>query len=106
MSEVMIPDGLWDPYGEKRMGSCAELCAAKYAFTRQEQDDFSRESYRRAQDAVRDGKFKKEIAIVEVPSKKGSALIIDDEEPLTAPLDTMGSLKPAFQNQARTVTAA
>jgi acetyl-CoA C-acetyltransferase len=106
MIDVMIHDGLWDPYGDKHMGNCAELCAAKYAFTRQEQDDFSRESYRRAQDAVRDGKFKKEIAVVEVPSRKGSAVIIDDEEPFSAPLDKMGALKPAFQKEGGTVTAA
>jgi acetyl-CoA C-acetyltransferase len=106
MIDVMIHDGLWDPYGDKHMGNCAELCAAKYSFTRQEQDDFSRESYRRAQDAVREGKFKKEIAVVEVASKKGSSVIIDDEEPFSAPLDKMGSLKPAFQKEGGTVTAA
>ncbi len=106
MIDVMIHDGLWDPYGDKHMGNCAELCAAKYAFTRQEQDAFSLESYRRAQDAVKNGKFKKEIAVVEVPSKKGSSIIIDDEEPFSAPLDKMGSLKPAFQKEGGTVTAA
>ena len=106
MIDVMIHDGLWDPYGDKHMGSCAELCAAKYTFTRQEQDDFTRESYRRAQDAVKSGKFKKEIAVVEVPSKKGSSVIIDDEEPFSAPLEKMGQLKPAFQKEGGTVTAA
>jgi acetyl-CoA C-acetyltransferase len=105
MIDVMVHDGLWDPYGDKHMGTCAELCVAKYKFTREEQDDFSRESYRRAQDAVRTGKFKKEIAVVEVPSKKGSAVIIDDEEPFSAPLEKMGTLKPAFQKEGGTVTA-
>jgi acetyl-CoA C-acetyltransferase len=104
--DIMIHDGLWDPYGDKHMGSCAELCAAKYSFSRQEQDEFSRESYRRAQDAVRSGKFKKEIAVVEVSSKKGSLMIVDDEEPFAAPLDKMASLKPAFQKDGGTVTAA
>jgi acetyl-CoA C-acetyltransferase len=88
------------------MGNCAELCAAKYNFSREEQDEFSRESYRRAQDAVRTGKFRKEIAVVDVPGKKGSTSIIDDEEPFAAPLDKMGSLKPAFQKEGGTVTAA
>src|SRR5215212_2767753 len=106
MIDVMIHDGLWDPYGDKHMGNCAETCVAKYEFTRQQQDDFSRESYRRAQDAVKNGKFKKEIAIVEVPGKKGNSVIIDDEEPFAAPLEKMGSLKPAFQKEGGTVTAA
>ena len=104
--DIMIHDGLWDPYGDKHMGNCAELCAAKYNFSRQEQDEFSRESYRRAQDAVQSGKFKKEIAVVEVAAKKGTAVVVDDEEPFAAPLDKMGSLKPAFQKDGGTVTAA
>ncbi|MCU1349953.1 MAG: acetyl-CoA C-acetyltransferase [Acidobacteria bacterium] len=106
MIDLMIHDGLWDPYGDKHMGNCAELCAAKYHFTREEQDDFTRESYRRAQEAVKSGKFKKEIAIVEIAGKKGTSVIIDDEEPFSAPLDKMGSLKPAFQKEGGTITAA
>ena len=106
MIDVMIHDGLWDPYGDKHMGSCAEMCGAKYNFTRQQQDDYARESYRRAQDAVKSGKFKKEIAVVEVSGRKGTAVIIDDEEPFAAPLDKMSTLKPAFQKEGGTVTAA
>src|SRR5216684_4919549 len=105
MIDIMIHDGLWDPYGDKHMGSCAEMCVSKYKFTREQQDAYSLESYKRAQEAVRSGKFKKEIAIVEVPSKKGSSVIIDDEEPFAAPLDKMSTLKPAFQKDG-TVTAA
>jgi acetyl-CoA C-acetyltransferase len=106
MIDVMIHDGLWDPYGDKHMGSCAEMCVSKYHFTREQQDEYSKESYRRAQDAVKSGKFKKEIAVVEVPSKKGTAVIIDDEEPFNAPLEKMPTLKPAFQKDGGTVTAA
>src|SRR6184192_68538 len=106
MIDVMVHDGLWDPYGDKHMGSCAEMCVSKYNFTREQQDAFSLESYKRAQEAVRSGKFKKEIAVVEIPAKKGTAVIIDDEEPFNAPLDKMGSLKPAFQKDGGTVTAA
>jgi acetyl-CoA C-acetyltransferase len=105
MIDLMIHDGLWDPYGDKHMGNCAETCVKEYHFTREEQDDYSRESYRRAQGAVRDGKFKKEIAVVEVPGKKGPSVIIDDEEPFAVPLDKMGTLKPAFQKEGGTVTA-
>ena len=104
--DVMIHDGLWDPYGDKHMGNCAEACAAKYTFSRQEQDSFSLESYRRAQDATKSGKFKKEIAVVEIPSKKGTSAVVDDEEPFAAPLEKMGTLKPAFQKEGGSVTAA
>src|SRR5687767_2616063 len=62
--DVMIHDGLWDPYGDKHMGMCAEACVTKYTFTREEQDEYSLESYRRAQDAIKTGKFRKEIAVV------------------------------------------
>jgi acetyl-CoA C-acetyltransferase len=105
MVDIMIHDGLWDPYGDKHMGNCAETCVAKYQFSREAQDDFSRESYRRAQDAVRTGKFQKEIAIVELEGKKGKSVIVDDEEPFAAPLEKMGTLKPAFQKDG-SVTAA
>jgi acetyl-CoA C-acetyltransferase len=106
MVDVLIHDGLWDPYGDKHMGNCAETCVAKYNFTREAQDDFSRESYRRAQDAVKTGKFKKEIAVVEIEGRKGKSVVVDDEEPFAAPLDKMSSLKPAFQKEGGTVTAA
>jgi acetyl-CoA C-acetyltransferase len=106
MIDLMIHDGLWDPYGDKHMGTCAETCVKKYEFSREEQDAFTMESYRRAQDATRDGKFKKEIAVVEIEGKKGKSVVIDDEEPFAAPLDKMKSLKPAFQKDGGTVTAA
>jgi acetyl-CoA C-acetyltransferase len=104
--DSMIKDGLWDPYADKHMGTCAELCVAKYHFTREEQDAFTLESYRRAQDATKTGLFADEIAPVEVAQKKGDPLKIDsDEEPFSAPLEKMPTLKPAFQKDG-TVTAA
>ena len=106
MVDVMIHDGLWDPYGDKHMGNCAEACVTKFNFTREQQDAFSLESYRRAQDATRTGKFKKEIAVVEIQGKKGVSTVIDDEEPFSAPLDKMSTLKPAFVKDGGTVTAA
>jgi acetyl-CoA C-acetyltransferase len=105
MVDIMIHDGLWDPYGDKHMGNCAETCVAKYHFSREAQDDYTRESYRRAQEAVKTGKFRKEIAVVEIEGKKGKSVIVDDEEPFAAPLEKMASLKPAFQKDG-TVTAA
>jgi acetyl-CoA C-acetyltransferase len=106
MIDVMIHDGLWDPYGDKHMGNCAETCVKEYGFTREEQDDFARESYRRAQEAIKTGKFKKEIAVVEIEGKKGKSVVVDDEEPFAAPLEKMGTLKPAFQKDGGSVTAA
>jgi acetyl-CoA C-acetyltransferase len=106
MIDIMIHDGLWDPYGDKHMGSCAEACVTKYTFTREQQDAYSLESYRRAQDAVKNGKFRKEIAVVEIEGKRGKSVVVDDEEPFTAPLEKMATLKPAFAKDGGTVTAA
>ncbi|MEK6375517.1 MAG: acetyl-CoA C-acetyltransferase [Acidobacteriota bacterium] len=105
MIDVMIHDGLWDPYGDKHMGMCAEACVSKYNFSREEQDAYSKESYIRAQDATRDGKFKNEIAVVEIEGRKGKSVVVDDEEPFNAPLEKMGTLKPAFVKEG-SVTAA
>lgn len=106
MIDLMIHDGLWDPYGDKHMGNCAESCVQKYTFSREQQDDYSHESYRRAQDAIRSGKFRKEIAVVEIEGRKGKSVVVDDEEPFAAPLDKMRTLKPAFLKDGGTVTAA
>jgi len=104
--DSMIKDGLWDPYKDTHMGNCAELCVAKYHFTRQEQDAFSLESYRRAQEATKGGLFADEIVAVGVPQKKGDPVKVDaDEEPFSAPLEKMPTLKPSFQKDG-TVTAA
>src|SRR5215471_5733426 len=104
--DSMIKDGLWDPYKDTHMGNCAELCVGKYKFSREEQDAFALESYRRAQAAVKGGLFADEIAPVEVAQKKGDPLKVDaDEEPFAAPLEKMPQLKPAFQKDG-SVTAA
>jgi acetyl-CoA C-acetyltransferase len=104
--DSMIFDGLWDPYGDVHMGSCAELCAAKYEFSREEQDAYSRESYARAQRAIESGVMAAEIATVEIAQRKGPALVIDrDEEPFKSDLGKMAGLKPAFQKDG-TITAA
>ena len=105
--DSMIKDGLWDPYKDVHMGNCAEMCVAKYSFTREEQDAFSLMSYQRAQDATKRGLFRDEIVPVEVPAKKGPPTVVEaDEEPFAAPLDKMSSLKPAFQKEGGSVTAA
>ena len=105
MIDTMIHDGLWDPYGDKHMGNCAETCASKYEFSREAQDEYARESYRRAQEASKGGKFRDEIAVVEIEGKKGKTVVSDDEEIFSAPLEKMRGLRPAFQKEG-TVTAA
>ena len=104
--DSMIKDGLWDPYKDIHMGNCAEMCAAKYHFTREEQDAYALESYKRAQNASKTCLFSTEIVPVQIPQKKGDPLKVEtDEEPFAAPLEKMGGLKPAFQKDG-TVTAA
>jgi acetyl-CoA C-acetyltransferase len=106
--DSMISDGLWDPYKNIHMGSCAEMCAEKYAFTREAQDAFALESYQRARRANESGDFNAEFAAVTIEGKKGPTVVDRDEEPFATPmekLEKMGSLKPAFQKEG-TVTAA
>lgn len=102
----MVFDGLWDPYGDKHMGNCAETCARHFGFTREEQDEFSRISYERARKAAEDGTFAAEIVPVEVPGRKGAVTVVErDEEPFRADLAKMPKLRPAFEKDG-TVTAA
>ncbi len=104
--DSMIHDGLWDAYKDVHMGSCAEICAAHYAFSREQQDEFTVESYRRAQAATADGRFRAEIAAVEVPQRRGEPVIVDaDEEPGRTDFAKLPKLRPVFQKDG-TVTAA
>jgi acetyl-CoA C-acetyltransferase len=103
--DLMLRDGLLDPDDDEHMGMCAEACVSKYEFSREDQDAYAMESYRRAQGAIQSGKFKKEIAVVEIEGKKGKSVVVDDEEPFAAPLEKMGSLRPAFKKDG-SVTAA
>jgi len=105
--DSMIHDGLWDPYDHVHMGTCGDLVAEKYGFTREMQDAFAAESYRRALAAQSEGRFKKEIVPVSVPQRRGEPLLVDaDEEPGRggAP-EKMAQLRPAF-TKTGTVTAA
>jgi len=103
--DSMIKDGLWDPYNNWHMGNAAELCVTKYNFTREQQDEFAINSYKKAQTAIASGAFKNEIAAVEIQDKKGTTLIDKDEEPGNAKFDKMPGLRPAF-DKAGTITAA
>lgn len=103
--DSMIHDGLWDPYGDVHMGSCAETCVDKYEFSREAQDAFSLESYRRARAASESGVVADEIVPVEVPRRKREPLVVDrDEEPFRVELDKIAGLRPAFRKDG-TVTA-
>lgn len=103
--DSMIHDGLWDPYNDVHMGNCAEICASEYKISREEQDAFSLESYRRAREATEKGLFAEEIVPVKVPGRKGETVVDRDEEPFKSDLERMPTLKPAFQKDG-TVTAA
>ena len=104
--DSIITDGLWDVYNDKHMGSCAETCVRKYQFTREEQDEFARESYTRAQNAQRDGVFFKEIVPVQIKDCKGNlSEVTEDDEPQRANFEKMKKIHPAFDKDG-TVTAA
>ena len=102
----MIFDGLWDPYNDMHMGMCGEACAEEFKIDRQAQDEFTIQSYKKALAAVEAGKFKAEIAPVEIPQRKGDPLIIsEDDEPKNVRFDKITSLRPAFKKDG-TITAA
>jgi acetyl-CoA C-acetyltransferase len=105
VTDSMIKDGLWDPYNNFHMGSAAELCAKEYHFTREQQDAFAIDSYKKAQAAQASGFFKEEIVPVEITERKGTVVMDKDEEPGNAKFDKMPSLKPAFDKEG-TITAA
>lgn len=102
----LVKDGLWDVYNDYHMGSAAELCSVECNVSREDQDAFAIESYKRSQQAQTDGKFKDEITPVELKDKKGDVtLFADDEEPKAVKFDKIPSLKPVFKKDG-TVTAA
>jgi acetyl-CoA C-acetyltransferase len=104
--DSLVHDGLWDVYNDKHMGSCAELCASRYSFSRAEQDAFAVQSYERAQAAVSDGTFASEIVPLEVPGRRGSVSTVStDEGPAQVDFGKLPQLRPAFE-QDGTITAA
>lgn len=101
----LIHDGLWDVYNQFHMGTAAELCVREYKFTREQQDAYAAESYKRALRAIETGAFSKEIATVEIKSKKETLTVKTDEEPGKGKIDAFAKLRPAFDPQG-TITAA
>jgi acetyl-CoA C-acetyltransferase len=106
MLDGITKDGLLDVYSNVPMGNCAELCAKEYNITREDQDAFAIESYRRAAAAWEAGKFNDEIVAVPVPQRKGDPVMVTkDEEYTNVFLDKIPSLRPAFDKEG-TITAA
>ncbi|MCL4124896.1 UNVERIFIED_CONTAM: hypothetical protein GTU68_024443 [Idotea baltica] len=102
----MQKDGLVDAYDDNAMGVCADACAKRYEFSRADQDAFAIQSYTRAAEAWKTGKFDNEVVPVEVAQRRGDALIVDtDEEFTNVKIDKIPTLRPAFTKDG-TVTAA
>ncbi|MBM1107805.1 acetyl-CoA C-acyltransferase [Aurantibacter crassamenti] len=102
----MQRDGLVDVYDENAMGVCADACAEKYEFSREDQDAFAVQSYSRSAEAWKEGRFKNEIVPVEVPQRRGEPILVsEDEEYRNVKLDKIPNLRPAFTKDG-TVTAA
>ncbi|AIY13809.1 acetyl-CoA C-acyltransferase [Cellulophaga baltica] len=102
----MQKDGLVDAYDENAMGVCADACATKYEFSREDQDNYAIQSYNRSSEAWEKGNFNNEIVPVEVPQRRGEPTIVhQDEEYKNVRMDKIPSLRPAFTKDG-TVTAA
>ncbi|UKM63677.1 acetyl-CoA C-acyltransferase [Flavobacteriaceae bacterium GSB9] len=102
----MQKDGLVDAYDHNAMGVCADACATEYKFSREEQDAFAVQSYKRSEAAWKAGKFNNEVVPVEVPQRRGEPIIVvEDEEYKNVRMDKIAQLRPAFSKDG-TVTAA
>lgn len=98
-------DGLWDVYSNRSMGECAEECARHYKLSREEQDQYAITSFKRSQEAIKNGSFKAEIEPVVIKNKKGDVTISEDEGPFKANFEKIPTLKPSFDAKG-TITAA
>jgi acetyl-CoA C-acetyltransferase len=102
----MQKDGLVDAYDQNAMGVCADACATEYHFSREDQDNFAIQSYKRSESAWNSGKFDNEIVSVEVPQRRGEPVIVSkDEEYTNVKIEKIPALRPAFTKDG-TVTAA
>ncbi len=106
MEDGMQKDGLIDVYGDVAMGVCAEACADKYGFSREDQDSYAIESYHRSSEAWKAGKFSDEVISVEIPQRRGNPIIMnEDEEYKNVTIEKIPTLRAAFTKDG-TVTAA
>ncbi len=106
-TDSMIKDGLWDVYNNYHMGSAAELCAREGSYSREAQDEYATESYKRALMATKEGYFKSEIVPVDIQlaGSKETTRFQEDEQPQKVKFDKIPTLKPAFEKTG-TITAA
>jgi len=103
--DAIVRDGLQDPFKKGMMGNIAEICAAKYEFTREQQDAYAIESYKRAQAAYADNVFADEMIHVEIPQRSGDPIVVkEDDEYKNVKWDKVATVKPAFDKNG-TVTA-
>ncbi len=105
MIDGLMKDGLWDPYHDYAMGVAADATAQHYGITREQQDEFARESYTRSANAAKAGKKKDEIVPVTIESRGKTTVVDDDEEYTKVQFEKLAGLKPAFSKEG-TVTAA
>lgn len=103
--DSMVKDGLWEVYNDFHMGSCAESCARDFNFTREEIDEYSIRSYKKAISAKNANKFRNEIVDVVIKSRKGETIVFEDEEIEKTNFDKIPTLRPAFEKDG-IVTAA
>lgn len=107
MQDGMVLDGLTDVYNKVHMGVCAEKCATDYSFSREDQDNFAIESYKRSAKAWSEGKFAEEVVPVTIPQRKGDPIIFsEDEEYKAVNFDRLPTLPTVFKKEEGTVTAA
>jgi acetyl-CoA C-acetyltransferase len=102
LEDHMVHDGLWDIVNDFHMGVSNELCSEKYDISREDQDQYAAESYRRTLEAIRKGRFKDEIVPVEIPQRKGDPVIFDQDEcPRKTTFEDLSKMKPAFKKDGR-----
>ena len=98
LQDHMVHDGLWDIVNDFHMGISNDLCSEKYGVSREDQDRYAAESYRRSLEAINSGKFEEEIVPIEIPQRKGAPKVFDtDECPRQTPYEILAKMKPAFQ---------
>ena len=102
IEDHMVHDGLWDIVNDFHMGISNELCSERYNITREDQDQYAAESYRRVLEAISAGRFKDEIVPVEIPQRKGDPVNFDQDEcPQDTSFDSLSKMKPAFDKDGR-----
>ncbi len=106
IADGLLVDGLTDVYDQQHMGTCGDLCASEYGFSREDQDTFAINSYKRSANAWAKGNFKNEVVPVEIPQRKGEPVIFsEDEEYKNVQIEKIPTLRPVFSKDG-TVTAA